>query len=293
MYQYASNRKDASSIRHDRPLTADEIFRAAPSVFATEAHASRSERYGFIPTFDVLQGLRREGFEPFEARQTKVRDLSKRSFTRHMLRLRHPDAPAHDGISPEIILLNSHDGSSGYQLLSGFFRFVCSNGLIVGDICDDVRVRHSTNVGATVLDGCIKVLDNVRDAAERIQLYKSIGLTPHQQQAFAAAALELKYENAPINSTALLLPRRWEDNSSDLWTTFNRVQENLTKGGIRGRSANGRRTTTRAVTGVDQDVKLNRALWTLADRLGEAVRGATWMGTDELTPSELRLLETV
>jgi hypothetical protein len=31
----------------------------------------------------------------------------------------------------------------------------------------------------------------------------------------------------------------------DLWSVFNRTQENLTKGGLHGRSANGRRQQTR------------------------------------------------
>ena len=65
----------------------------------------------------------------------------------------------------------------------------------------------------------------------------------------------------------LLRARRSEDRSSDLWTTFNRVQENTIKGGLSGRNKQGRRTTTRAVNGIDQDVKLNRALWVLAQAL--------------------------
>ncbi len=53
----------------------------------------------------------------------------------------------------------------------------------------------------------------------------------------------------------------------DLWSVFNRTQENLTKGGLHGRSANGRRQQTRPVQGIDSDVRLNRALWMLADGL--------------------------
>jgi hypothetical protein len=73
----------------------------------------------------------------------------------------------------------------------------------------------------------------------------------------------------------LLSSRRFEDRRDDLWTVFNRVQENLTKGGLRGRSASGRAMSTRPVTGTgtgtgtgtDQNVKLNRALWMLADAM--------------------------
>ncbi len=71
----------------------------------------------------------------------------------------------------------------------------------------------------------------------------------------------------PITETQILRPRRYDDNRADLWTVFNRVQENLVKGGLSGRAANGRRQRTRAVQGIDQNVRLNRALWLLADGL--------------------------
>jgi hypothetical protein len=86
----------------------------------------------------------------------------------------------------------------------------------------------------------------------------------------ARAALALRYDEdkpAPVSERQLLAPRRIEDRASDLWTTFNRVQENMLRGGLHGRNASGRATTTRAVTGIDQNIRLNRALWVLADEL--------------------------
>jgi hypothetical protein len=41
---------------------------------------------------------------------------------------------------------------------------------------------------------------------------------------------------------------------------MNRVQENMINGGLPGRAANGRRQQTRPVQGIDQNVRLNRAL---------------------------------
>ncbi|HFV5221667.1 TPA: DUF945 domain-containing protein, partial [Escherichia coli] len=54
---------------------------------------------------------------------------------------------------------------------------------------------------------------------------------------------------------------------NDLWTTCQRIQENLIKGGLSGRNAKGGRSHTRAVRGIDGDVKLNRALWVMAEAL--------------------------
>jgi hypothetical protein len=96
-------------------------------------------------------------------------------------------------------------------------------------------------------------------------------LNEGEQAAFAHAALTLKYDDpdkpAPITEDQLLTSRRFEDRANDMWTTFSRVQENMLKSGLRERSRNGRATTTRAVTGIDQNVKLNRALWVLAEEM--------------------------
>ncbi|HBS1810046.1 TPA: DUF945 domain-containing protein, partial [Klebsiella pneumoniae] len=44
------------------------------------------------------------------------------------------------------------------------------------------------------------------------------------------------------------------------------VQENLIKGGLPGRTEKGKRTTTRPVKAIDGDVKLNKALWLIAEK---------------------------
>jgi hypothetical protein len=49
------------------------------------------------------------------------------------------------------------------------------------------------------------------------------------------------------------------------------VQEHLLRGGDKGRAATGRRITTRPVKSVGEDIRLNRALWTLTEKLAEAV----------------------
>jgi Domain of unknown function (DUF932) len=80
-------------LRGDMPLTEDQMRGAAPSVFAEGKHASRSERYTYIPTIEVLRGLRKEGFEPFMVSQCASRIEGKASYTKHMQAApRGPDA---------------------------------------------------------------------------------------------------------------------------------------------------------------------------------------------------------
>ncbi|MCZ9241422.1 DUF932 domain-containing protein, partial [Escherichia albertii] len=59
-----------------------------PSVFSGDKHESRSERYTYIPTINIINKLRDEGFQPFFACQSRGRDLGRREYSKHMLRLR-------------------------------------------------------------------------------------------------------------------------------------------------------------------------------------------------------------
>lgn len=260
---------NAVALRADHPLSNDEIAAVAPSILAHCAHESRSERYRFIPTVDVLDALRKEGFEPFMVCQSRVRDEDRRAYTKHMVRLRHANQVSGKEAN-EIILLNSHDGASSYQMIAGMLRFVCQNGVVCGDNVSDIRVPHKGDVIGQVIDGAFKVLDSFEAATQRREGMRSLTLDEGEQTAFARAALSLRYDEhkpAPVTEQQLLVPRRIEDQAPDLWTTFNRVQENMIRGGLRGRNANGRATTTRPVTGIDQNIRLNRALWVLADEL--------------------------
>ena len=76
-------------VRSETPLAEDQMRHAAPSIFAQGKHVSRSERYTYIPTIDVLRGLHKEGFEPFMVAQSKSRIEGKTEFTKHMIRMRH------------------------------------------------------------------------------------------------------------------------------------------------------------------------------------------------------------
>ena len=105
------------------PLEEFQMREAAPSIFATGKHESRSARYTYIPTIEVLRGLRKEGFEPFMVAQSKSRIEGKTDFTKHMIRMRHAaQATLNKPETNEIILINSHDGASSYQMLAGVFR---------------------------------------------------------------------------------------------------------------------------------------------------------------------------
>lgn len=271
MYRFNSS---ASHSATGHALSDDQIRRIAPSVFADQAHQSRSARYAYIPTSDVLQGLRAEGFEVFSAQQARTRIEGREAHTKHLLRLRHASnttalRPNVGDSVPEIVLINSHDGSSSYQMMAGMFRFVCTNGLVVpSSTIGDYRVPHTGKVRDRVITGAFDILDGFTRVIEEREALQAITLQPEEQIIFSRAALQLRYEDAaPIKPEQVNQARRLDDRGADLWSTFNRAQENLIRGGRPGINAAGQRARTRAVEGIDQSVKLNRALWTLADEM--------------------------
>jgi len=271
--------------RGNEPLTNEALRAAVPSIFATEAHESRSARFTPIPTVEVLDGLRNEGFEPFFAQQSLTRVEGKAAFTKHMLRMRHRSLSNDKGEAFEIILVNANDGTSAYQMLPGFFRFVCANGLFVGDKFDEIKVRHSGRAMDDVIEGAYRVLDTAPQVIDEIGQFKALPLSEGERNAFATAALELRFPSeideetgeavskAPITADKLLVPARYGDTGRDLYTTFNVVQERAVRGGLRGHTVGSdgrhRRTSTREVKGIDQSKALNRALWTLAAEMAK------------------------
>lgn len=268
----ASRFGPTNQIRRDRPLTHEELHQHVPSVFGEDKHNSRSEKYTYIPTITLLENLQREGFQPFFACQSRVRDPGRREHTKHMLRLRRAGQINGQQV-PEIIILNSHDGASSFQLLPGIFRSVCTNSLVCGQSFGEIRVPHRGNVVERVIEGAYEVLGIFDQVEEKREAMQSLLLPPPAQQALAKAALTYRFgeEHQPVTEAQALSPRRWQDEKNDLWTVFNRLQENLSKGGLAGRSAQGKRSRTRAVNGIDGDLKLNRALWVMAEELQQAL----------------------
>ena len=252
-------------------LSHQQIRSIAPSVFAMSPHMSRSERYAYIPTVDVLSGLEREGFRVVKASQSRSRIPGKADFTKHMLRLRHEstqDVTALGETIPEVVLINSHDGSAAYKLMAGMFRLVCMNGMVVADsLIGSLKVQHSGDVTSKVIEGSFEVLKNTGKAIEAAKAWAEIQLSDDESLAFANAAHTVRFgaEDTTINPVRLLAARRPDDQGRDLWRTFNRVQENVIKGGLQGLNATGtRRVSSRAIRGIDGDIRLNSALWTLA-----------------------------
>ena len=249
------------------PLTDDQLRGAVPSLFAAEKHESRSGAYTYVPTIDILTQLRREGFAPYSACQTRARDGAHMGHTKHMIRLRRAEQCTED--VPEVIVVNAHNGTSSYQMMAGVFRFVCANGLIVADdAAQEIRIPHKGDIVGEVIEGAYRIVKDFEVVREAMNEMKGVRLSSYEQITLAESALALRWpDGAPIDAALALAPRRYEDKGNEAWTVLNRLQENLVRGGLRGQAPNGRRQRTRAVNGIGMSVALNRQLWALTQKM--------------------------
>lgn len=229
-------------------------------------YAKLSSSYDLISTERVVSLMRDEGFVPTAANHLKPRKRDPR-VVRHFVRMRHEQHLREiNGSVPEILIINSNDGSSSLRIEAGLFRMVCANGLIVkSSSIGSTRIRHIDVTAERVIEGATYVMQQAREAARRIDLFRARLLNNDEVLQFATSASALWGDRVAPRS--LLEARRTEDQGNELWSVFNRVQENLVRGGIAGRSANGRATRTHGIRAMDNSIKVNTKLWELAEEL--------------------------
>lgn len=274
--------KSPRVLRIGSPLTLEGIREVCPAIFAEGPHESRGPRYRYVPTIEPLQKMLDNGWGVYEASQQKVtKDKTRNGYTKHMLRLRKLEdftpkpAVVGDGVG-EVIMINAHDGTSRYHMKGGFFRFVCSNGMMVGSHIVGFSIVHSTGkqTSQEVLEAGERiVLEGFPRMLENIEQFKSIRVGPEKQYRLANKALALRYGEgalSPFPASDLLTVRRPEDEEPTLWNVLNRVQEGIMYGGWKTKSiAFGRASTVRPVESVSAVVKINSGIWDEADAIAK------------------------
>ena len=256
----------------------EQIQHFAPAVYGRPWEGA-SDRYAYVPTYEVLDLMEKEGFLP-----TKVNQVGSSVHAKHMVRLRHRDHlnPKEDGLgqlAPEIVMINSHDGKSSFQIMSGLFRLICLNGMVVNaGLNQDTKIRHFGSAEEVVeaVYGIVRETPAIMNEAQEMSV---IELTPNEQNIYAVAARELRWPKDEDKTTSpdfLLKARRTADRKDDLWSTFSRVQENMIKGGmpvVQVPTELGVRPSkprkAKKIKSIQEDLRINKSLWILTQRMKE------------------------
>jgi hypothetical protein len=251
-------------------MSMEDIKNSAPSIFQKNQKSGLSEHYVHIPTDSVINEMISLGWKPCQAVEIKARKTSTKGFQRHMIKFFNPDIVIEgtngDDVFPQILMTNSHDGLSSFKFQIGLFRLVCSNGMVVCDASyGDFKLRH---MGYTFSDLQTKIneaVDSFPGLVKKINEFQNVELSDIQITEFAGKAAMIRFgENVSVDLDELLQIERNEDAGNNLWTVFNRVQEKLITGGCSYRSG-AKMRKARAVKNFSQDLKINEALWELAE----------------------------
>lgn len=242
-----------------------------PAITQTSAHPKMSNRYVHVNTKDIIDVMESEGFVVSGQKVNKSRSGS--TFGRHMVMFQNPNIVTSDpSFVPQMLLLNSHDGTTPAVFRLGVYRFVCENGMVVGNDYATEKIRHVGDLARQVIERARTLSAQSTKVFSQIDSWMGIDMSAEKRLAFAETAAKLRFGEAlskQYNAGDLLVPRRGEDDAGDLWSTFNIVQENTTKGGLVGRNANNRRVSSRPLVAIGQDFNFNSQLWELAAEYAE------------------------
>jgi hypothetical protein len=238
--------------------------------------------YGFIDSSKIIERFESKGWKCISAKQAATKNIDREGYQKHLLKFTHNDFSVVEGLSsdnktrPELVLLNSHDGTSAMRLFFGFTRIACLNGIIAGTAFNSIRLIHNQNMVKGIDNAIETMVNGLPDVLDKVRHYSNIPLSESQMMELAHRAAELRLTNTKgiqdINLYAMFNLNRYQDKGSDAYTLFNVIQEKVIRGGIKYKQLNEKtnfveKRTTRAISSVSQSVKLNQGLWNILEEI--------------------------
>ena len=258
-------------------LTMSELKMICPEIATPEINPALrrklgiTDRYVHVPTEKVIEDIIELGWTPINA--YRVASRGKRTGTgRHMVKFINYDFMEEGKTEyPELLLTNSHDGTTAFKLDVGIFRLVCSNGMVVkSQDFGSMKVRHYGYDFETIKGAVNSLVEQIPDYLKQVEDMKEQELEREQMLEFARQAALLRFKTANIETIDkvvdvedLLESTRKEDNGNGLWEVFNRLQEKVVNGKF-NYALGKKERKARPVKGFKSQVKLNQDLWELA-----------------------------
>lgn len=244
-------------------LTTEEAIELVPAIGATSPSTIVSNRYQFVSSRDILDRVQQDGW-----RITNATSQGQREHAQHRVTLVHQNDLDNiqnvEGI-PRMEMFNSHNRTKRLMFAVGYFRLVCSNGLIIASgPAETIRTKHrfSDDKLDAIMNQVASISSRFPAINNKIDQFKSRTLSETEQEAFALYALKGRYNYRPampkrFSNTSetlgkLLNVRREQDKGNSAWAVYNRVQENIVSG-IEG--------FTRPIRGYTDSVRVNQLLW--------------------------------
>lgn len=263
-----------------------------PAVRAESAHSKMSDKYLYVPTHKLVAGLEKAGFKVVGANQSRGKTPENRAAAKHQVFLTPSKVEGSNMLVgqeiPLLALTNSHGGQSKVRFDNAFFRLVCSNGLMtMNHNYNMTSVAHRVGMEDEVIEAAWAAVAQFPKLIENITAMKDVTLTQDEKMFLAESSANLAFDPEQIElnrkrnndiAPKLLWSRRYEDRKDDLWTTFNVIQENVIKGGVKvfNETDKGQLSyrKTKQVGAIDRNTRLNQELMSLAEKMMQIKTGA-------------------
>ena len=259
-----------------KPLSNEQLITVAPSIFSETPIEGVSSRYAFVPTHSVLDTFRDAGYYPIMASESKVRDSDNQGYQKHIVQFRSLDNLLRPNASEEyadIVLTNSHNRTSSFIVDLAFFRIVCSNMLVVpSQTFSHHSIIHSGFNLSKVHDAINEVTSYIPTIQQEIEKYKTIQLSQGEQESLANAAIDIRFDKDThiVNPKEFLQINRVDDEDNSLWTVFNRVQEAMIRGKVKGVNKHSNKSfTSKAISSIDATLKFNKELFSTVQMIAD------------------------
>jgi hypothetical protein len=226
----------------------------------TKAYETVSDNYQFIKTDDVESIFLDHGFQ-LDGR-SYGNSKKRAGYQKHVSIFTRDDLM----VGPDqlqLLLTNSHDGTSAFGLDIGVFRLVCANGCVSGNADTTLRIRHTKNALGRIDAAIQYLLGRMPQVAANIEQMQNIEIDFSSTTNLVRQAFNIRLGYVPV-SIVIPTARRFEDQTKDLWTVFNVLQERVIRGGLAYINEDGQWRKTRKITAVNRTIKANKALWNAA-----------------------------
>lgn len=251
-----------------KPLSNEELFKIAPSIFSDSPIESASSQYHFVKTSDILDIFRNEaGLYPILAGEAKSRSKDGQPYVKHLIQFRSLEnllKIPKNGLYYDVCIKNSHNLTSAFSLELSCFRIVCSNLLTVStDQLLYRRIIHKGFQKSKIKRAIEEIVNYIPTIEEEFEVMKNTTLNDVEALALSKTAIDFRFDTDKheINPQELLTINRGEDSIPTAFNIYNRLQESILNGGIKLKDKFSQKvTTSKAITAIDEKIRLNKQL---------------------------------
>ena len=202
------------------------------AILNNDEFKATSDRYRPIKTIDVVNRFKEHGMTVSDMQESRTRDYNKIDKVRHFVRMTIDEQ---QGIRREVVIMNSSDSTTSLRLHAGFTRMVCLNGCVFSDdMIPAEKIKHTHHTPFARIDSFVERLMKSLDEEQRIRetmMNKRLSAYDIERFAYSAIATKEKDMSIILDPMAVAQIRRPEDQGKDLFTVYQRIQENIIKGG--------------------------------------------------------------